>query len=265
MSIRTDLRIAFVGGLTSYRALFNWLTPWVLVPVFIVQPLFQVLFFAFVGRSAGLADSRFYLIGDAVQYASIPCVFAMSNTIADERNSATLPLILVSPARRLPLFLGRSLPVVLNGFVVSVVALVLGGLLLRVSVPVGSVLPLTLAVAVSAVSCTGLGLFVAAVALRVREAATLANIAFGLLLIFCGVNVPLTALPGWMAVIAHWLPLTHGIAAARTLAAGGSGLGAVGRGLWTELGVGAIYLAIGLALLNYFEREARRRATLDVA
>src|SRR5690348_2305209 len=111
MSVRSDVRVALVGGLTSYRALFTWLSPWVLVPIFVVQPVFQVLFFVFVGRSAGVADSRFYLIGDAVQYAAIPCVFAMGNTIADERRSGTLPLILVSPAHRLPLFLGRSLPV----------------------------------------------------------------------------------------------------------------------------------------------------------
>ena len=28
----TSLRIFFIGGLTSYRALFNWLTPWILIP-----------------------------------------------------------------------------------------------------------------------------------------------------------------------------------------------------------------------------------------
>ena len=227
MSVRTDVRIALVGGLTSYRALFSWLTPWVLVPVFVIQPVFQVLFFVFVGRSAGVADSRFYLIGDAVQYAAIPCIFAMGNTIADERRSGTLPLILVSPAHRLPLFLGRSLPVVLNGFLVSVVTLVLGGLLLNVTVPVGSVLPLLLAVAVGAFACTGLGLFTAAIALRVRESAVLSNIAFGTLLIFCGVNVPLSSLPHWMAATAHWLaahaPLHPGRPPARRRRRGGSG------------------------------------------
>ena len=31
-------------------------------------------------------------------------------------------------------------------------------------------------------------------------------------LLFCGVNVPLDALPGWMQAIASVLPLTHGIA-----------------------------------------------------
>ena len=48
----------------------------------------------------------------------------------------------------------------------------------------------------------------------------LANVIFGILLVFCGVNVPLDTLPEWMASISPWLPLTHGIAAARALADG---------------------------------------------
>ena len=38
--------------------------------------------------------------------------------------------------------------------------------------------------------------------------------------VFSGVNVPLSALPGWMSTIAQGLPLTHGIEAARRLADG---------------------------------------------
>ena len=48
------LRVFFVGGLMSYRALFNWLSPWILVPSFLVAPLFQILLFTYVGRAAGL-------------------------------------------------------------------------------------------------------------------------------------------------------------------------------------------------------------------
>ena len=64
------------------------------------------------------------------------------------------------------------------------------------------------------------GWLTAALALRVRETAVLSNIIFGILLIFCGVNVPLSAMPAWMGAVAAWLPLTHGIAAARGLAGG---------------------------------------------
>ncbi len=258
----SSLRIFLIGGLTSYRALFTWLTPWILIPTFILGPIFQILFFAYVGRAAGVGSDSYFLIGNAVLYASIPCLFAMGNTIGGERQQGTLPLLLASPAHRIPLFLGRALPVIVNGFGVSAVALVAGALLLRVRLPLTSLAPLAVVVAVATFSCTGLGLVTAALALRVRETAVLANVVFGILMIFAGVNVPLDALPSWMASFAGWLPLTHGIAAAREVAAGAS-LASIRPDLFIEAGLGALYIGIGLAMLAWFEREARRRATLE--
>src|ERR1700712_2296263 len=89
----TSLRIFLLGGLSRYRARFTWLRPWVLMPAVIVEPVFQVIFFAFVGRQAGINDDRFFLIGNAVQFAAIPCLFAMSNTIGGERYAQTLGLL----------------------------------------------------------------------------------------------------------------------------------------------------------------------------
>jgi ABC-2 type transport system permease protein len=260
----STLRLCFVGGWTSYRALFGWLTPWILIPTFIVGPILQVLFFASVGHSAGVGTATFFLIGNAIQYASIPCVFAMSNTIGGERYAHTLALLLVAPARRVPLFLGRALPVIVNGFAVTLITLVVGALVLGVSLPVSSWLPLVGVVAVTSFACTGLGLATAGVALRVRETAVLSNIAFGILLIFCGVNAPLSSLPGWMAAIANWLPLTHGIEAGRRLA-GGASWSSVESLVATEAAIGVAYILLGLGLLAYFERESRRRATLELA
>ena len=111
----TSVRIFFVGGLTSYRALFSWLSPWILVPTFCIGPLFQILLFAYIGRTTHLESDKFYVVGNALQYASLPCLFAMAQTIDGERFQKTLPVLLSTPAPRLPLYLGRSLPVIANG------------------------------------------------------------------------------------------------------------------------------------------------------
>ncbi|TML30732.1 MAG: ABC transporter permease, partial [Actinobacteria bacterium] len=144
----------------------------------------------------------------------------------------------------------------------AVVALAVGALLLRVRFTVASLAPLALVVAVCTFACGGLGLVGAALALRVRETAVLSNVFFAILLIFSGVNVPVNALPHWMAAVSPWLPLTHGIAAARRVAAGAP-IAAVSRGLLAEAGIGVLYCAAGLTLLAWFERESRRRATLE--
>ena len=111
---------------------------------------------------------------------------------------------------------------------------------------------------------TSLGLVSAAIGLRVRETATLNNIVFGLLLVFCGVNVPLGELPGWMSTISEGLPLTHGIAAARKLADGQS-LASVAGLIGAEALIGAIYAVLGYGLLRLMERQSRRLATLETA
>ncbi len=258
------LRIFFFGGITSYRALFHWLTPWILIPTFIVEPIFQVLFFAFVGRDAGVGDDSFYLIGNAVQFAAIPCLFAMGNTIGNERYTQTLGLLLASPARRLPLFLGRALPVIINGFCVSLVVLVLGALVLHVHIPGEAWVPIVGVLVVTSFSCTGLGLATAALALRVRETAVLSNIIIGILIVFCGVNVPLSALPTQMSTISNLLPLTHGIEAARDLAGGGSWASVSGL-VATEALIGLVYATLGMAMLFALEVESRRHATLELA
>ncbi len=256
------LRVFFVGGLLSYRALFNWVTPWILIPSFLVAPIFQILLFAYIGRSAGLQSDEFYVVGNALQYTSLPCLFAMANTIDGERWTQTLGIVLASPASRLALFVGRSLPVILNGALVGAVAFIAGSAILHVHVPLRSFAPLALVILITAVSCTGLGLVNAAIGLRVRETAVSSNLFFGILLVFCGVNVPLSELPGWMETIGRGLPLTHGIEASRKLA-DGVGLSHVVGLIGTEALIGASWGVLGL--LRFFEHESRRRATLETA
>lgn len=256
------LRILFIGGLMSYRALFTWLRPSILIPTFLVSPIFQIMLFVYLGRSVHLASDSFFVIGNAIQFAALPCLFAMGNTIAGERQEHTLSLILVTPAARLPLFLGRSLPVIANGFIVSAFALAVSVLIFGVAVPLAAVPPMGLAIIVCSISCTGLGLVNAALGLRVRETAVTSNVILGVLMIFCGVNIPLDRLPGWMSATAAYLPLTHGIAAARLLAQGAP-LASVTGLIGLELLAGIAYAVAGLLLLRLFEFESRRRSTLD--
>jgi ABC-2 type transport system permease protein len=82
------------------------------------------------------------------------------------------------------------------------------------------------------------------------------------MLLFCGVNIPLAVLPGWMDAIGRCLPLTHGIEAARAVAAGSS-LGDVAGLVATEAAVGAAYAAAAYLLFRVLEAESRRRAVLD--
>lgn len=259
----TALRVALIGGLLSFRGLFSWLHPALFVPTLIVPPLFQVLFFAYLGRAAGLESDTFYVVGNSIQLAALPGLFAMSQAIAGERRTQTLATLLASPASRVALFLGRSLPVMAIGVAVSLASFAFGALILDVQLPAGALPLLVLTMVTAAFSCTALGVAHAAIALRVRELAVFSNLVFAVLLVFCGVNVPLDDLPGWMSTVAQGLPVTHAVEAGREVAAGAS-LADVAGLLATELAIGAVFLVVGLALLRYYEHVARRQATLEL-
>jgi ABC-2 type transport system permease protein len=260
----TSLRIFFIGGLTAYRGLINWLSPWIFVPSLVVAPIFQILLFVYIGRSAGVQSDEFFVIGNAVQYASIPCLFSMTHAIAGERYQQTLAYILVSPAGRLPLFLGRALPVVLNAWIVAAFSLLVTGLIVGIDVPLSAWPAIALVILIASFSCTGLGLVCAAIGLRVRETAVLNNVIFGLLLVFTGANVPIDEFPGWMQAISNRIPLTHGIEAAREVADGAS-LGDVSGLIATEFAIGVVYTVVGYQALRVMEYASRRRASIQIA
>ena len=125
-----DLRVFFVGGYLSYRALFNWMHPSHYIPTMLGAPVFQVLFFVYIGRFAELEDDTFFVTGNAVQLTAMAGVYGMAMTIGGERWTQTLSPLMASPANRLPLFLGRSLPLIVNGIITSAFAFFVSWLLL---------------------------------------------------------------------------------------------------------------------------------------
>jgi ABC-2 type transport system permease protein len=259
-----NFRLLTVGGYLSYRALFSWVNPFTYVIAILIPSLTQLTFFVFLGRAAHVEDDTYYVVGNALVAAAAPCLFGMAQTIAGERWSHTLSLLVVSPANRVAVFVGRALPATANGIVVSVWTLVIASLIFGITIPGSAIVPVALAIVVSAFSCVGLGLFNASLGLRWRETAVMSNILLYALLIFAGVNVPLDRLPGWASTLAQGLPITHGAEAARGAVAG-KPFSEVGKLLAAELLVGAAYVAFGLVTLRLFEREARRGATLELA
>ena len=210
-----SLRVFFRGGMTSYRALFGWLNPWVAVPMFVIAPLFQLLF-AYLGRATDVASDTYFVVGNALLAASLPGILGVSGSVSGERFTRTLGMLLASPANRLALFLGRTLPAMANGFVVSAFCLVSGALVLDVHIAAAAVPGLLLVIVVSAFSCSALGLCTGALGLRMRNVISVAWVFQPVLLLVSGANVPRDRLPDWLQAIGSGLPLMHGISAARS-------------------------------------------------
>jgi ABC-2 type transport system permease protein len=256
------LRVFFHGGLTSYRALFAWLNPWIFLPMLVAYPVFQTVFFVYLGRTAGVANDTFFVIGNSFVAAAITGVFGMGQGIAGERRFQTLSILLASPASRLALFLGRAVPTIVNGFVVAVITFALGAALVGVTIDRSAYGGLALALVASCFACAALGMCIGSLTFRTRSISVFADAIGGALLLVTGANVPIDRLPEVVQTLANYIPLTHGIHAARTLAAGAHISMALVQ-IRDELLVGLAYFTLGLLLLRYFERDGRRAGSFE--
>jgi ABC-2 type transport system permease protein len=262
-SLRAAWRVFWYGGRMSYGMLFNWARPSIYIPTLIGGPTFQLFFFAALGSYATNRSPAYFAIGNAVQASAIAGVFGMTMAIANERWFGTLPAILATPANRAALFAGRFMPFVLNGLLVSLYAFGLGVVFLGVRLAPGSLAVAALALLVTVFSCTAIGALQGAISLRLRDGLFGANLVTMSILLFCGVNIPLRELPGWMQLVGNLLPFTHGLQAVRE-AADGAGFSQVGGLIGVEALVGVVYALLAFTLFVYLERSARRNATLDV-
>jgi ABC-2 type transport system permease protein len=155
-----------------------------------------------------------------------------------------------------------ALPQIASGLFVSTFGFGVGLLLLNFHLGWSQIPPLALVLVVTVSSCTSFGLLLGSIGLRARDVFFISNLVYFLMLLFCGVNIPLDDLPGWMAAIGRGLPLTHGIEAAREIARGAP-LGDVGGLIATEAAIGVVYAAVAFGLFRYFEYEGRRRASFE--
>jgi ABC-2 type transport system permease protein len=256
------VRVFFVGGVIAYRGLFNWIRPAIYIPTMLGAPLFQLIFFTKLGQYAHAQPRDFYIVGNAVQVCSMASIYGMTMSVANERWFGTLGPLLASPANRAAVFLGRGLPVLANGLLVSAFTFGVGALLLGFRPGLGSLPGLAAIVLVTVASCTGFGMLLGSIGLRAKDVFFAANLAYFLMLLFCGVNIPLDVLPAWMSFVGRCLPLTHGIAAAREVARG-TPFGHVVGLVWTEAAIAVAYATAGFVLFRFLERESRRSATLD--
>src|SRR3954467_13432188 len=96
-------------------------------------PLFQILFFAYLPRYSGVQDDSWFVVSKAVQAGGMAGIYGMTLTIANERQCETLSALLATPANRAALFLGRAVPQIANGLLVSAFGFAVGALLLDFS------------------------------------------------------------------------------------------------------------------------------------
>jgi ABC-2 type transport system permease protein len=258
-----NLRLFFQGALLSYMALFRWLRPAQYLATKVISPLFQILFFTLLGTFAsGRQNADFFIIGNAIQVAALSGIFGVTMSITGDRWEGTLLYLFGTPASRLSMFIGRALMHIVDGMFGVFIGFVWGTVLLGLDLSQTHLGALVVVIFITTFSTSGLGLLLGCLSLITRNVMFVNNTMYFLLLVFAGVNIPISNFPDWMQAISWSLPLTRGISAARQIIAGAR-LDDVTSLIYGEIALGLIYIVVGYLLFRGFEIQAKRRGTLE--
>jgi len=256
-------RIFYSSAVFSFRAQFDWLNPAMWVTMKFVLSLSQMAFFVFVGLFIqGPAAIPFIAIGNAMQSLSWNTVFSVINITGHDKWDGTLPLLLATPASRLPLFIGRAMIHVLDGLLSVAISFGFAAFLFGANFGQTNALALAVAVVLTAFTMTGYGLLIGGFCFHFRNPMVFANIFTFILLIFCGVNFPVQNLPSQLQPVSYAFPLTYGLTAARSAIAGAT-LADVSGTLVQQLFVGVVSMMLGYLFFQTFERSARKSGKME--
>jgi ABC-2 type transport system permease protein len=117
-----------------------------------------------------------------------------------------------------------------------------------------------LAVPATVASIGALGFVLAVAFVRFRQAWALGNMLEYPVWLISGFLVPLSLFPGWVRPISWLLAPTWGIRAIRGAAMAGPSYFNIGM----ALGVGALYVAVGILLVHRALHAARAKGTLSL-
>jgi ABC-2 type transport system permease protein len=169
--------------------------------------------FAEAGGARGSDYLLFLFPGVLVMAVQAPAISAGASLVSD-RQTGFLREMLVTPARRSTLLIGKCLGGATVATCQGLVVLACAGLI-HVPYQVDLFVVLLVELALTALAMTVLGALVAVAIRRMQTFNTVLSVLMTPLLFLSGVMFPISALPGWMSWLTLVNPLTYAVDAMR--------------------------------------------------
>jgi ABC-2 type transport system permease protein len=254
-----SLRLLWLGWLLQMKMLsrssFNTLLG-------IVYPLFFATVAFFMFEAGDDPKPLLYAsLGAAVMGIWGATSTAAGAALARERWHGTLELLVAAPASFALILLPTTIAMASIGIYSMVATLLWGWLVFGIELTIDDPLAFVLAVPATVVSIGALGFLLAVAFVRFRQAWALGNMLEYPVWLVSGFLVPLTLFPAWVLPISWALAPTWGINAIRDAALGGSAWPDIGM----ALALGAVYVGVGVVLVDRALRAAREKATLALS
>jgi ABC-2 type transport system permease protein len=264
LELRHNLRVFWSASLGSFSNFLAEYTPAVFFGTAVPRYILQSAFFVLLARFAGGPElMRFSLLGNAIQIAANMGLVNMVSVVESEKWIGTLPLLIAVPSNKLPALIGRGVANMIEGIVGIGFALGAGMLIFgAVFNPLRLLMALPLILLVIT-SIFGMGLLIGAITLPLRIGTLASNAMAYIMMVLCGVNFPIVALPGWLQAVARLIPMTNGLMAVRQVVDGAS-YGTVLPLIGYEILVGFVYYVFGYLVFEARLRTARQRGTIEL-
>lgn len=256
------IRRFFSQAFMSYKSLFAMLSFQNYILVKTLMPLFQMIFFILTAKLAyQTTDLTPWIIGNSLILASFNAFFGVGNNFITDRAMGTLKVIIASPINKFVIFVGRTLMHIIDGLFTVILGLVVGVILFDMDLTHIHFPLFILTLFIGVFSVMSLGILIGIFALVTREIHMLLNIAYSLMLLFSGANIPKENLPNVLSFIPVIMPLTRSIEAAKMIYNDNLNVGML---LLEEFILGFIFIGVALIFYNHLEKRARHGSTIDV-
>jgi ABC-2 type transport system permease protein len=227
----------------------------------VFMPLLVATVAYYMYRAGGRPGTLFYAsLGAAVYGIWSTTLFGSGGAIQWQRWQGTLEILVSTPAPFILVVLPLTVATSAIGVYSLASTLFWGRVAFGIPFHVEHWLAFLVAVPATIIGLGLLGLLFASTFVLYRHANALSNMLEWPVLLVTGMLVPLAQLPGWSHPIAWVLSPTWGVRGLRQAALGGTP--------WPNIGMtlllGLVYLVLGMLFLRYFERAARKQATLSL-
>lgn len=253
------------SALVALRSQFAIVGPGLWLVQILSTALFQMWFFVLVSDFAddpGAAPA-YVALGNAVSSLTYSAVYGVTMSAGAEKHIGTMATIMSTPTRMFYVFLGKGAYQSLIGLFTVAVSLGFASLFFGVDLSGADPLALAAVLLATCFAMVGFGMVIGSVGVYLRSSMILGSIVLYLGLLLCGVNFPISYLPGWVQPASYVFPLTYGVQAVRDVAAG-AGPGDVAFLVAAMLALGILFFVMAYALFSFFERLALRRGSLDM-
>ena len=259
------IRVVRSSFVMSVHDTFTTVRPSLWFIQLIVPSLFAMFFFSMMATWAG-ADPEFVIIGNAVQSIGITTIYSVAGIPGTQKHVGTMTSLAVTPAGLFSIFFGMSIFGIIAGFMSVAVSLAAAAFIFGVNMAAINITSTVVVILLTAFSIGGISMTISSIGIYLRTSAIIANIAAYIGLVLCGVNFPVSDLPGWVQKIAYCHPLTYAVEATRG-AVNGESIADM-AGTWSSpipmmIMLGVIFMIVSVLAFRFFEKRSRNSSRMD--